>query len=238
MSSEDVGQDVSQNMAEGAGMSEKMLPQSKVTELVANARLVAEQKAKQELEAQFAKEREQLMQQQQRPSGMGGMSAPQNQGFSQEDAAKLVEAEIAKRDQALLQQQQRLQVEELANRFTENMARGESSYDDFKEVTGRFNPVKFPQITLAAATLDNTADVMYDIMQNPVKLTHLQQLFQLDEALAYEEMKRLSASITRNEQAAESNVRTPNPLSKPKASIAGADSGKKTIADYKRMFRA
>jgi len=237
MSSEDIGQDVSQAQAESvnAPATEKMLPQSKVTELVANARLVAEQKARQEMEAKFSQEREQMMQQR----SMGGMAQPaQNQGFSQEDAAKLVEAEIAKRDQLLMQQQQRAQVEELANQYTEKMAYGENAYDDFKEVTGKFNPVKFPQVTLAAATLDNTADVIYDIMQNPTKLTHLQQLFQMDENLAFDEMKRLSASIKRNSEAAESNVRSPNPLSKPKPSIAGADSGRKTIADWKKRWKA
>ncbi len=232
MSSEEISSDVNQNIAEAAPVQEQMLPQSKVNELVANAKLVSAEKARKEAEAKYA----QMMQSQGGSMGMSGQQVQPQQEMP--DFGALVEQKLAEKEQAILHNQQREWIKSQADKFNEGMSQGENLYSDFKEVTGNYNPSKFGHVTLLAAQVDNVADVMYDLLSNPMKLTNMQKLAEIDDNLALEEMRKLSASIKRNEQAVSSNQKSPSPLSKLKTSIAGADSGKKTIADYKRMFKA
>jgi len=231
MSSESTGEDLSQQVAESNVATEAMVPQSKVTELVANARHVAAETARREMEAQFAKERDSFALNN-APAQTQSMSSPDlgNQ------VSEAVKREMDAQKQMVFEQQQRQQAEYLADEYKRKMS-SPSELADFEKVTGKFNPLRFPHITLASATLDNTQDVIYDIMKNPMKLTHLQKLFEIDEQLGYEELKELSDSIKRNVEASQSYQKAPNPLSKPKASIAGADSGRKTIADWKKIWR-
>lgn len=232
MSSEDVGSDINQQLSEttAAPVQEPMLPQSKVNELVANAKLVSAKKAREEMELQY---RQQMQAQQ--GQQMGGMQQAQPQ-MEQPDFGALIEAKLAEKERAIMESQQRQQMDELAKDYMQKMEQGETLYPDFKQVTGKYDPAKFYEVTIMAAQMPNTADVMYELNKNPMKLTHLKQLAAIDYGMALDEVQKLSASITRNEEAVQNgNLKSPSPLSRPRASIAGADSGKKTIRDLRKL---
>lgn len=231
MSSEDVGSDIGQQLAEtSAPVQEPMLPQSKVNELVANAKLVSAKKAREEAEMQY---RQQMQAQQSQQ--MGGMQQQAQPQAQQPDFGAMIEEKLAEKQREISEFEQRRQMEELAKDYMEKMAHGETLHPDFKEVTGKYDPAKFYEVTIMAAQMPNTADVMYELNKNPMKLTHLKQLAGIDYNMALAEIQKLSESITRNEEAQNSNVKSPSPLSRPRASIAGTDGGKKNIRDLRKM---
>lgn len=209
---------------------EEMLPQSKVNELVGAAKLKEREKA----EAQYKSELEKVR-------NVGGM---QSQGSSNEidydevvrKATEAMESKLQEQREQAQYDEQKKQIDKLAKDYLEKMSQGAELYDDFEETVSDFNPKAFPQVTLLAAQQDNLPDIMYDLMKNPTKLTHLHLLALESPELARKEMTKLSKSIKRNEDAVANNVKSPAPLSRTKNSInAGSDSGKRTIRDLRQM---
>lgn len=227
MSDIDVATDVSQNQAEVQVpvMQEKMVPQSKVNDIVA-AKLHKEREA---LEAQYRG--------QQSTGSMGGMQSQSSfdKDALMEEMKSTWRAEIEKQQREAMEAQQRAQIDALAKDYLEKMKQGPELYEDFQEVTKGFSPAKYPQVTILAGQMENTADIIYELKKNPQKLTHLHVLALTDEEEAQAEMTRLSKSIKRNEEALANNTKSPTPLSKIKSSArAGQDTGKRTVSDMRK----
>lgn len=223
MSSEDVATDIGQQQAEQITpvMQEKMLTQSEVDRIVGAAKA----KERAQAEAQYR----------QHAGSMGGMPA---QSFDEEamieKAAARMEAKLEEQRQAYEMEQHKKQVEGMVHTYLDKMKQGPALYDDFDEVTKSFSPAKYPQITVFASQMDNTPDIIYELKKNPTKLTHLHVLALTDEDEARAEMLKLSKSIKRNEEALANNTKSPQPLSKLKAStVAGSDTGKRTVRDLR-----
>lgn len=198
---------------------EKMLPQSEVNRIVGAAKA----KERAEIEAQYRQ-------------GMGGMQQP---AFDEDaivsKAAERMRQEMEAQRKELEEQQYKAQIDGLAGQYLDKMKAGAEMYEDFEDVVKDYNPQAFPEITLLAAQMDNTPDIVYDLIKNPTKLTHLQTLLARDPNLARREMAKLSESIKRNENALNNNVKSPSPLSKLKPSTqAGSDMGKRTVRDMRK----
>lgn len=232
--SEDVATDVSQHEAEGikapqASLGElpveKMIPQSEVDKIV---------------HAKIMREREKMQQQLAQPyGGMGGM-APNGQGFDKaqllEEARQAMQAQMDEHRQAAELEAQKKQVDEVARTYLEKMKQGPTRFEDFEQVTKSFKPSKFPQIAIWAAQQDNTDAIIYDLAKNPQKLAQLHTLAMADSELAVEEITKLSESIKRNEEAVNTNTKSPQPLSKLKPSVvAGKDNGSMTVSDLRKQ---
>ena len=147
-------------------------------------------------------------------------------------------AEIEKQQREAEEAQQKAQIDAVAKDYLERMKQGPELYEDFQEVTKGFSPAKYPQVTILAAQMENTPDIIYELKKNPQKLTHLHVLALTDPEEAQAEMTRLSKSIKRNEEALANNSKSPSPLSKIKTSArAGQDTGKRTVSDLRKDSR-
>lgn len=129
-----------------------------------------------------------------------------------------------------------------ANQFIDKIRLGAEAkkYDDFNEVITQLNLPELPlNLVGLANSLDNTADVMYEIGKNPSKFANILMLNGTSPALAKKELVKLSASIKQNEvaKAAEAqNGKVAKPLDQLKHSISGVDSGKpESVSDYRKQ---
>lgn len=229
---EDEVVDLSSNVAPEAGQeAEKLLPVSRVNEIVKREKSLAAEKVRKELEAKYAQDV--LQSKQQHPQ--------ESLDSIEERVVQRLLAESKKQDEMYAKQQQEQeearQLEEMkqvANRYHSKMSLGKDLFNDFEEVMGDFEPAAFPQIVFLAADMDNTAALMYELSKNPQKLASLHTLSMSHPKLAKKELEKLSASISQNQQALENNVSTQAPLSRLKSSTnTGVDSGNMSIRDFK-----
>ena len=122
---------------------------------------------------------------------------------------------------------------QLINEFGGKMVAAKERYPDFDQVVGKVNFEKAATLIPWINSLDNSADVMYDIAKHPAKFASLINLRD-QPALALEELKNLSSSISRNKKSQELPA-IDEPLDKIKPSTSGIDSGSMTIRDYKKQ---
>ena len=229
MSDIDVATDISQSQGEVQPpvQQERMIPQSKVNEIV-TAKLHKEREA---LEAQYRGNTGSMGGMQQSPSSF-------DKDALMEEMKSTWRAEIEKQQREAEEAQQKAQIDAVAKDYLERMKQGPELYEDFQEVTKGFSPAKYPQVTILAAQMENTPDIIYELKKNPQKLTHLHVLALTDPEEAQAEMTRLSKSIKRNEEALANNSKSPSPLSKIKTSArAGQDTGKRTVSDLRKDSR-
>lgn len=223
-------QEILENEASAnAESQEKMLPVSRVNEIVKKQKLEAEQRARRQLEEEYQRK---LMETQQ---------ISQNQSNYLETNSREVDADaIARKVRENLEQemQQRAieqEIREVANNYLAKMNLAKSSYDDFDEVTKDYNAAAFPQLTYLVSGMENGGDVMYDLLKNPSKLSTIDSLANKDPHLAHRELLRLSQSINENKRAKEEaqQVSINSPLDRLNASRTTGSSGKLSIDDLR-----
>lgn len=133
----------------------------------------------------------------------------------------------------------------IASEFYQKVGAGEGGVQAFEKQCAQagVDLRSIPFHVQLANTVDNTREVMMELINNPVKIGQIQNLIDIDlragrqPQLALAEIKRLSTSIKTNEQAA--NFKSPNePLSQMRPSNAGTgNNGALTVSDYKRKYR-
>ena len=222
-----------QEMAAGTAQnakeaSEKMVSQSEVNKLVGAVKAEAYDRGKQEalaqLQAQQAAQQQQA-QMSQSPQGDGGMGGMQS--VSQDEIRRMIAEE---NDRA----SNMAQAHQIANQFTQKMDAGNAKYPDFKEVVGKLDVSQVPHLVQIANNFPNTADIMYDIAKNPMKLAQLQVIYHSNQPELFKsELAKLSASIQAN-QSADFVPSVDEPLSQIKPSTIGTDSGSKTVKDWRQ----
>ena len=208
---------------------EKTLTQSQVNEIVKREKASTAERVRREMEASRQQE-----------ASMSGSQNGMDQSAMEEkifnriiEQAKKLEEEDLKRERDGQEAERRQQVEKVANEFWLKMKAGKDQYSDFDEVMTDFDPAAFPQLAFLSAGMENTAGIMYELSKNPSKLAQLNVLAERNPKLAEREMKKLSESIVKNEEAKAENVSPNAPLSRLKSSNVGADTGKMSLKDYK-----
>jgi hypothetical protein len=113
----------------------------------------------------------------------------------------------------------------IVKNFWDKISAGKDKYDDFEKVTGDIEYSRFPNVVqLLADHLDNSADVLYELGKDRLKMAQLEQLSYMSPKDAIVQAKRLADSIKDNEAA--SRIKTPNsPLSQQRPSNVGTESG-------------
>lgn len=226
-------ENMSENIAETvnpaaiANAEEKLLPQSKVNELIGREKAAAREKARQEMMAEIDQLRTGQTQ------AMGGMQAPDIDDIYSQVADRL-RNEIAEAQQQAQQAEHEKFVRNQVESYLQKMEAGSGIADDFKEMTAKFRPEKFRELFFLMNQLPNTAHAVYELTKNPTKLANLHLLAQTDPELAREALETLSKSIDANEQAKANNVQVPAPIGRVTPSLAGADSGAMTLKDFKK----
>jgi len=212
---------------ETAGQEEKVLKQSEVNKIVGGAKLEAYEKGKREAIADIEQRRAEAQATQQ------PVQQPQSEQLTmtRDELRKMIEEEATTRTQQ--QQAQRV-----VDQFVGKMKLGMQKHDDFEETVTKLDiPNLPPQIIDWANSMDNTADIMYEVAKNPGKFANLLTLSVTSPRLAYDEFVNLSDSIKKNEEAKEKNSGQQNtPLDQVKHSTTGIDNGApSSVSDYRKQ---
>jgi FtsZ-binding cell division protein ZapB len=213
---------------------EKMLPVSRVEELVKKAKLKGRDQMQAELDALKA-ENAQLK----TGGSMGGMAV--HTPVDPEAIKQQVLADLREQMQQANTQRAQEELEREANKIADaykaKMSTGKDTYEDFDTVMSDFNPAAFPNLVYLANQVDNTPAVMYELMKNPSKWATLAVLSERDPNAAQNMISKISASIKANEQAKADEKNVPAPLGRMSPSTTGQDNGTKSVRDFKAMFR-
>lgn len=215
-------QDIAPNGTANLGqeVTEKLLKQSEVNELLGKAKHAYYEKGKRD-----ALEDRQVMQQPQ-GSSMGGM--PQ---LTEEQVKQMIADEAQRQTQVTAAHQ-------MLNNFAQQMGAGKGKYSDFDETVANLGDLKnISHVVHMATETGMAADVMYELGRNPGKVASLTTLAYINPHLAKVEMKKLADSIKTNEQAKDVPS-AKEPLSQIKPSTVSADSGSKTVRDLRKQYRA
>jgi hypothetical protein len=223
--------DVGMNVGEAPEVIEKSLTTSQVNDIVKREKLRAAERARQEMQAQHQAELEKLRAE--------SSKAPEAPGIDQDALRKQVlddlmmdlqaKAEKAEHDKAMAE------LQNIADQYHLKMKKGSDLFEDFNEVTADFEADKFSPVVMLAAQLENTPEIIYELTRNPSKLAEIDTIAQRSPKLAMKMLEKLSGSIKQNQEAKLNNVSAPAPLSHLKSSTVGADSGKMTLKDLKKM---
>jgi len=213
---------------------EKMLPESRVNELIRKAKFATEQKVRQEMEAQIQSQSQAMggmnpvdeSQSQGQPLTQGGI--PQ-QGVNPEEMKNQIMQQMRDEQerayQAQMDAEHKNAMEQVAQNYFLKVGKGAELFDDFNEVM---------KDLFLASEVDNTPEVMYELRKNPHKLAQIDMMAKTDPDMAREMMQTLSKSISENKQAMQQNPGVKEPLSRLKSSTVGADTGIKSLRDLKK----
>ena len=205
----------------------KLIPQSEVNKIVGGVKLDAYEKGRREALAEYEKQ----MAAQESISSSQNTNAD-NLNVTRDELERMIEEKSRQR----VEQQQAQRVVE---QFVGKMKLGIQKYNDFEETVTKLDiPNLPPQIIDWANSMDNTADIMYEISKSPGKFANLLTLTVTSPRLAYDEFVRLSDSIKRNEEAKSKNVnmKQNEPLDQVKHSTIGIDNGApKSVSDFRKQ---
>lgn len=216
-------------------VTEKMVPQSQVNEIVGNAKRIAAEKAVEDYKRQ------------QSQSNVSAQDSRHHEpsasrGVSDDDIKRVANDEIQRHFGKIEQEAQERANTEAANRivgmFRDKVMAGKDKFEDFESVTGNVAMQYYPNVVqLLAEHVENTADVLYHLAKNRDKLYRLESLSAHNPSDAIYEMKRLSDSIKANEES--SQTRNANsPLTQQRPSNTGTDSGGSlSMSDLKKKYR-
>lgn len=213
---------------------EKMIPQSKVNEIV-QSRLAKDR------EALSRKQEQEVQQTYQEPAST---ETP--------DIGQAVASELDKRLADMQRQQQEAQANAEAQKLIESLQTkieaAASKYEDFEEVTKEVPYTQFPGLLAASNSVDNAGDVLYHLGKNPSKMRELASSFQpvIDPytghqvanpmaAVAMKELRQLSESMRNNELAKEKG-RPGEPLNQIRPSNVKTDSGSSSIKQLRSKW--
>lgn len=145
--------------------------------------------------------------------------------LQQRETAQAEKAQVQHREQA---------VHQLVQELTPKIQRAQQKHADYDAVVGRINfAEQAPVVLLAANSVDDAGDVLYELAKQPAKLFTLAQM-PID--LARQEVAKLSQSLQARDGAANDKAAVGEPLDQLQSSnVAGSDNGQRNVQDFKRM---
>lgn len=232
---------------------ERTFRQSEVNELVGRAKSEAIERYKRETSMQSHANVNQTyippQQQNYNPAPNPQGYQPQYNGMSENEYRRIAAEESRRSRDEWVQESQRNAEEQnaqrIASEFFTKVGSGDGGIQSFEKLlndTG-LDLRSIPYHVQLANMVENTRDVMVELVNNPSKIGAIQNLIDIDiragrqPKLALAEMKKLSDSIKMNQKAA--NYQSPNePLSQMRPSTTGTgNQGALSVSDYKRKYR-
>lgn len=209
-----------------------------VSKIVDRERKKAFEKGKQEALMELQQ------QQQQAPQEQQPMQQPQGQvtlGGMQQFAPGELDKMLAEKVPQILQNHvQQFKQEQMVETFASKMKAAEEKYPGLESELNSLNygdPRMIRFIEMANG-LDNTGDIMKEVLDHPSKLTELLSNVADQPYIAQKQLMKLSQSIKTNQDALAQEAQARNPMSQLKPSQdAGMDNGNASVADFRKMFR-
>lgn len=213
---------------------EKMVPASKIDEIIREKYAKAFNKGK----AEGIKEAEDFYK-----SNQTAHVNQSNGGSVDEDKLRQVIGEIFNENKEAYtkaQEEQRLKAEseKASQEIFEKFEESRKKYEDFDEETQGINYNYHAPVLLLANEFDNTGDIFYELSKKPQKLITIHGLLHAGEkGKAMQQLRKISDSIKNNETAVNSK-KPPRPLNQIKSSNIAGDSGSKgyvRISDLRKQ---
>lgn len=173
----------------------------------------------------------------QQASSLGGMTQ-----MSQDDIARMIQEHATRATQEHIQQQlAEMKQQQMINSFVQKMQVAEQQYPGLEQELNQLN-YSDPRIHAFIGMvndMENTGDIMKEVLDNPYKLSQILSDIQDQPYLAQKNLQKLSLSIKQNQQAKaeEAQARDPYTQLKPSTS-AGMDNGNMSVADFRKMFKS
>lgn len=211
-----------------------MLNKATVSKIVERERLKAFAKGKQEalmeLQQQQTPQESAPAQQAQAPQQLGGM---------QQMSAADIERMIAERAPQLLQDHvNNMKNEQTVSSFVAKMEAAEAKHPGLEAKLNDLDYSTMAPVISLANDMENTADIMKELLDNPMKMGNLMTLVYTQPKMASRAMAELSNSIKTNQDALAQEKQAQDPMSQLKPSTsAGMDNSAMSVSDFKKMFR-
>lgn len=228
--------------------NERTFSQSEVNDLVGRAKSEAIERHRRET-AMSSHPQSQNQVPYQPPYQQPVQQQSHHSGMSEQEYRRIA-AEEAQRSRNEWQQDSQRNAEEqnaqrIASEFFTKVGSGEGGLQGFDKLVSDsgVDLRTIPYHVQLANMVDNTREVMVELLNSPTKIGQIQNLIDIDlranrqPRLALAEMKKLAESIKTNQKVA--NFKAPNdPLSQMRPSNAGTgNQGALSVGDYKRKYR-
>ena len=211
-----------------------MLSKNTVSKIVERERLKAFEKGKQEALMEL---QQQQMQQEQAPVQQP-VAAPQQLGGMDQLSAADIERMIAEKAPQMLQEHvNNLKTEQMVTSFVAKMQAAEAKYPGLEEKLNDVDYNSMAPLVSLANDMENTGDIMKELLDNPMKMANLLTLQYTQPMLAKRAMTELSNSIRTNQEALAQEKQAQDPMSQLKPSNAGMDNSAMSVQDFRKMFR-
>jgi hypothetical protein len=235
---------------------ERTFRQSEVNDIIGKARAEAVDRYKRETSMpshnpNYGYQPQQQPQNQPPQQGYGQQQPyqPQQRQLSEDDVKRMAAEESRRSREEWIQDQRRNAEEQnaqrIASEFFTKVGAGDGGMKEFEKTVADsgIDLRTIPYHVQLANMVDNTREVMVELLKNPTKVGSIQSLIDIDlragrqPNLALAEIKKLSESIKSNQSAGK--FQSPNePLSQLRPSNAGTgNQGALTVGDYKRKYR-
>ena len=231
-----------------APVEERTFKQSEVNRIVGDAK--REVVERMQRESSMASHNAQAQQPTYQQHNMYQPQAPQantpTSGISEQDLRRIAAEEAQKANNNMLTESARRAEEQraqnIAQEFFTKVGAGEGGIPGFEKLVADagLDLRSIPFHVQLANMVDNTRDVMEELVKNPTQIGAIQNLIDIDlragrnPQLALAAMKRLAESIKTNKQAA--NYKSPNePLSqmRPSTTGTGSQGDRREVRDYR-----
>lgn len=213
-----------------------MLNKATVSKIVERERLKAFAKGKQEALMELQQQQQAPQESAQAPAQA---AAPQQLGGMQQMSAADIERMIAERAPQLLQDH----VNEMRNKqtvdsFVSKMQAAEAKHPGLEAKLNDLDYSTMAPVISMANDMENTADIMKELLDNPMKMGNLMTLMYTQPKMANKAMMELSNSIKTNQEALAQEKQAQDPMSQLKPSTsAGMDNSAMSVSDFRKMFR-
>lgn len=230
-------QELPENPVSNDGVAEDALDKATVSKIVARERAKAYEKGKQE--ARMTMEQEQQQQSapqapQAAPQTFGGMQqAPQ---MNPEEIQRMIAEHVP---QYLQQQAAEYQQKQFADGFISKMQAAEKQFPGLEQKLNDidFNSPSTLKLVQMANNMDNTGEIMNELIENPEKMGVLLNLINEQPKLAQQRLASLSSSISTNRKAQDEEQSAEQPIGQLKSSVnAGVDDHNLSVKDLKKML--
>ncbi len=221
---------------------EKLLPQTEVNNLVGAAKQRGYEKGRKDLMQEMQTQQTQSQPAAQPVPATQAQANFQPQPIAQnpDDIRRIAQEEIARQHQAAMQAYMQSQqnaegqriYNELNSKFSDAKAKDPTSVD-FQQVLQDFH--QNPEILRWANSVDNVADVIKNLQENPGKIGTLASLKNMPENYGVSAIKQISDSLKQN-QSAEQSPKAPEPLSQIRPSNVGVGNGNGS-ENYSAQFK-
>jgi hypothetical protein len=189
--------------------------------------------AMQELQAQ---QDQSQGQQAQAPSSLGGM-----QQMSNADIERMIQDKATQATQEHIQQQlAELKQKQMVDGFVQKMQVAEQQYPGLEQELNQlnYNDPRIHSFIGMVNDMENTGEIMKEVLDNPHKLSQILSDIQNQPYLAMKNLQKLSGSIKQNQAAKVEETQARDPYSQLKPSPnAGMDNGDMSVSDFRKMFR-